>query len=427
MPQDFPSRIGKYPVQRQIGRGATSSVYLATDPFNDRLVAVKVFLLPETRDARLKRRYRNLYLTESALVGKLSHPYIVTIYDAVEDESGCYIVMEYVPGGTLEYWTDVRRLLPYGQIVEIMFKCSQALWFAAQRGVIHRDIKPANILGSEGTSFKVSDFGSALTLAGEQTQVNGIGSPAYMSPEQIRDEPLTQQTDIYSLGVVMYQLLTGKLPFQGSSHASLLYQIVNIDPLPPSDLRPGLPHELDDIVLRAMAKKCEHRYADWQQFASALAGVVAALAAPQADLGDTEKYRTLRALAFCREFDEPELWEMLRIARWRRFAAGTVIIREGDQGDCFYVLVEGDVRVSRAGVTLNVLRPGDCFGEMLYFSAPVTRRTTTITALQSALVIEIKAASLNQASDACQVKFNRAFLRILLERLTFANARLAAA
>jgi CRP-like cAMP-binding protein len=427
MPQDFPSRIGKYPVQRQIGRGATSSVYLATDPFNDRLVAVKVFLLPETRDARLKRRYRNLYLTESALVGKLSHPYIVTIYDAVEDESGCYIVMEYVPGGTLEYWTDVRRLLPYGQIVEIMFKCSQALWFAAQRGVIHRDIKPANILGSEGTSFKVSDFGSALTLAGEQTQVNGIGSPAYMSPEQIRDEPLTQQTDIYSLGVVMYQLLTGKLPFQGSSHASLLYQIVNIDPLPPSDLRPGLPHELDDIVLRAMAKKCEHRYADWQQFASALAGVVAALAAPQADLGDTEKYRTLRALAFCREFDEPELWETLRIARWRRFAAGTVIIREGDQGDCFYVLVEGDVRVSRAGVTLNVLRPGDCFGEMLYFSAPVTRRTTTITALQSALVIEIKAASLNQASDACQVKFNRAFLRILLERLTFANARLAAA
>ena len=427
MHEDFPKKIGKYPILRELGRGATSSVYLATDPFGSREVAIKLFTRSDGGDARMARRFRNMYLNEATLVGKLSHPYIATIFDAVDDEDSSYIVMEYVPGGTLEYYTTPARLLPVEQVVEIIFKCAQALFFAQQRGLIHRDIKPANILGAADHTFKVSDFGSALSMTADQTQINGIGSPAYMSPEQVRDEPLTHQTDIYSLGVVLYQLLTGKLPFNGSNHASLVYQILNIEPTPPSDARAGMAGELDDITLRAMSKDRTRRYSSWQEFADDLSRVIGALALPQSDLNDAAKFAAIRALAFFREFEEVEVWEALRVTRWWRAAPSAVLVREGEQGDSFFILAEGEVRVSRAGTTLNILKPGDCFGEMLYFNAPVARRTTSITVIAPALVVEIKASALNAASDALQVKVNRAFLRILMDRLALANARLAAA
>jgi len=427
MREDFPRKIGKYPILRELGRGATSRVFLATDPFGNREVAIKLFTRTDATDSLLARRFRNMYLNEATLVGKLSHPYIATIFDAVDDEDASYIVMEYVPGGTLEHYTHVARLLPLEQVVEVVFKCAQALFFAQQRGVIHRDIKPANILGTAQTLFKVSDFGSALSVTAEQTQITGIGSPAYMSPEQVREEPLTHQTDIYSLGVVLYQLLTGKLPFVAGSHASLVYQILNIDPPKVSAAREGLPADLDHITMRAMAKDRTRRYSSWQEFADDLSRVIGSLSLPQSDLNDAAKFAAIRALSFFRDFAEVEIWEALRVTRWWRAPPSTVLIREGEQGDSFFILAEGQVRVSRGSTTLNILKPGDCFGEMLYFSAPVARRTTSITAIEPALVIEIKAASLNAASDALQVKVNQAFMRILLDRLTLANARLAAA
>ncbi|MFN7753285.1 MAG: protein kinase domain-containing protein [Pseudomonadota bacterium] len=426
MSAELPRKIGKYRVLRELGRGATSRVLLATDPFGNREVAIKLFERSSS-DERIARRFRSMYLNEAMLAGKLSHPYIASIYDAVDDEDASYIVMEYVPGQTLEYYANVATLLPVPQVVEVVFKCAQALWFAQQRGLIHRDIKPANILGNPDDGFKVSDFGSALSATSDQTQISGIGSPAFMSPEQVRDEPLTHQTDIYSLGVVMYQLLTGRLPFAGSSHASLAYQILNIDAPPPSDAREGLPEDIDAIVLRAMAKDRTRRYATWQDFADDLSRLTGTISVPQEDLNDAAKFARVRELLFFDQFAEVEIWEMLRVTRWRWVMPGTTLIREGEQGDSFYVLADGEVRVSRGETTLNILRAGDCFGEMLYFNAPVARRTTTITALQPSLVVEIKAAALNAASAALQVQVNRAFLRILLDRLTLANARLSSA
>ena len=163
------------------------------------------------------------------------------IYDAVVDEGISYIVMEYVDGGTLEPHCNANTLLPVERIVEIIFKCTRALDFANRPGVIHRDIKPANILLHGETDIKISDFGSAMITTSMTTQVSGIGSPAYMSPQQIKEHPLTLQTDIYSLGVVMYQLLTGQLPFQASNNFSMMYQITNVEPQPPSSLRPEIP------------------------------------------------------------------------------------------------------------------------------------------------------------------------------------------
>ena len=195
---------------------------------------------------------------------------------------------------------DVDALLSADKIVEIIFKCSRALDFANRAGVIHRDIKPANILLHGETDIKISDFGSALITTSMVTQVSGIGSPAYMSPQQIKEHPLTLQTDIYSLGVVMYQLLTGQLPFQASNNFSMMYQITNVEPQPPSSLRPEIPPAVDRIVRKAMQRELEQRYQDWDEFSSDLAAVISSEQAAQKkeEFADSEKFNILRGLPF---------------------------------------------------------------------------------------------------------------------------------
>src|SRR4029079_4734074 len=155
----------------------------------------------------------------------------------------------------------------------MLFKCTRALEFAHKMGITHRDIKPANILHAGETDVKITDFGAALIATGESTQVSAIGSPAYMSPQQVKEHPLDHRTDIYSMGVVMYHLLAGRLPFQASNNFSLIYQITNVEPAPPSSYRPEIPASPDAIVRRAMAKDLEQRYAEWEEFSLDLAQV----------------------------------------------------------------------------------------------------------------------------------------------------------
>ena len=183
-------KIGKYEIVRELGKGATSCVYEAIDPFVSRRVAIKVVLAEALGDKDHGNRYRKLFLTEASLAGKLSHPHIVSIYDAVADDEASYIVMEYVDGTTLEKYSRPDHLLPVNKVIEIIFKCTKALDFAARQGVIHRDIKPANIMLTGENDIKITDFGAAQTSATETTQITGIGSPAYMSPEQVREQPL---------------------------------------------------------------------------------------------------------------------------------------------------------------------------------------------------------------------------------------------
>ena len=427
MSETLPEQIGKYPVIRQLGRGATSVVYLARDPFADREVAIKVIRTQPAQDTDLGRRYRRVFLNEAALVGKLFHPHILTIYDAVSDDSLSYIVMEYVNGQTLEHYCDVANLLPVSNVVEVIFKCSLALAFAQRHGVIHCDIKPANILIKDDTNIKLSDFGAALYEDAQHTHLRGVGSPAYMSPEQVQEKEVSFHTDIYSLGVVMYQMLTGKLPFRATSKASLLYQVVNIPAVPPSTFRREVPDELDRLVLRCLEKNPEARFQTWTDFSRELTHSYRSLEMPADTISDTEKFNTLKTLAFFKDFREQELWETLRITSWRKFLGDQSVIREGDSGDSFYIITAGEAKVSKMGRLLNILRAGDCFGEMLYFSETNTRRSTSITSLSPLNVIEIKAADLSQASDALQKDINKAFLRILIDRLTWANNRLSAA
>jgi len=427
MSNPIPQQIGKYPIARELGRGATSIVYLAHDTFANREVAIKVIKSQPLLDTDLKRRYQRVFMNEAALVGKLFHPHILAIYDAFsEDELSC-IVMEYVDGKTLEFYCDVAQLLPVSQVVEIIFKCSLALAFAQRHGVIHCDIKPANILVRDETNIKISDFGAAQYEEAQHTHLKGIGSPAYMSPEQVQDKEVSFQTDVYSLGVVMYQMLSGKLPFRASSKASLLYQVVNIAPVPPSTFRREIPAELDRLVLRCLEKDSDARYASWGDFARELTHSYRTLEVPTDTLSDTEKFNTLKALPFFRSFREQELWELLHITSWRKYLGDHTVIREGDNGESFYIITGGEAKVTKASRLLNILRAGDCFGEMLYFSETHTRRSTTITSLSPLTVIEINASDLSQASDTLQKEMNKSFLRILIDRLTWANNRLSAA
>ena len=421
--------IGKYPITREIGSGATSRVYLARDPFANRDVAIKVFQFDENISEQTARMMRKAFLAEAALAGKLVHPHIVEILDAASEPEYSYLVMEFVQGETLEAHADVSSLLPLGKVVEIVFKCIRALDYAFQHGVIHRDIKPGNILLSDAGDAKVSDFGASFQqrLGQETTQLTGVGSPAYMSPEQIRMEDVNHQTDIYSLGVVMYRLLTGRLPYEGATtQAGLTYAIQNTPPVPVLTLRPDLPPLLDGIVNRAIAKDRKLRYANWMEFGKDLSKAFTSLRLAGESVSDSEKYNELRSMPFFQDFDDVELWEVVRIGSWKSFDAGTVIIREADQGDSFYLLIEGEVAVTLLGKPLNTIKRGGCFGEILYFSDQGTgRRSTTITASSAVTAIEIKADALKAASDACQVGFNKAFMRVLIDRLTQANLRLA--
>jgi len=422
-------QLGKYPILREIGSGATSRVYLARDPFADREVAIKVFLFDTHADPHSERMLHKAFVAEASLAGKLNHPHIVDILDAVVEPDHSYLVMEYVPGETLEAHADVSTLLPLNKVVEIIFKCIRALEYAFQHGVIHRDIKPGNILLSQYGETKVGDFGASFQqrLGHETTQITGVGSPAYMSPEQIRMEALTHQTDIYSLGVTMYRLLTGRLPYQASTQAALTYAILNAVPPCPATLRPDLPPLLDQIVMKAINKDPKERYKSWLDFGKDLSQAFVSLRLAGESISESEKFNKLREFPFFEDFNDVALWEMVRIGSWKTVAAGTPLIREGEEGDSFYLLVDGEVKVTLSGKPLASLKPGACFGEILYFTERVQRRTTTVTTGSDATVIEFKADALRAATDACQVGFNKGCMRVLVDRLAQSDERITRA
>jgi serine/threonine protein kinase len=314
--------------------------------------------------------------------------------------------------------------------VEIIFKCTRALDYAFRAGITHRDIKPANILlveNSAGGDIKISDFGAALVAGDDQTrtQVMGVGSPAYMSPQQLRDHPLTHQTDIYSLGVVMYQLLTGRLPFEATSNYGMIYQICNADPPPPSTFRADIPGELEAVVMRAMQKELPARYQTWEAFSHDLAQIFRnqQLSTNQQEFPDSEKFEALRALPFFADFSDVEIWEVVRFSSWREVAPRTRIMQDGEPGEFFAFLLEGELSVEKNHRPLTTLQPGACFGEMAVIRRGNRDRGADVVAAMTARIVTIPAQALQHASDACRMHFYQGFLDILASRLAESNRR----
>jgi serine/threonine protein kinase len=419
--------IGKYITVKELGSGATSKVFLAIDPFSNKKVAIKLFEMNSSRGTTVEKTFHKLFLTESSLAGKLQHPHIVKIFDAVLSDDLKYLVMEYVDGGSLEKYTEAGQLLPFTTVAEIIFKCCKALEYAQTQGVIHRDIKPANILLHGESDIKLSDFGAAIIENYDGTHVSGVGSPAYMSPEQISDLPLTQQSDIYSLGVTMYKLLTGRLPFEANSSHGLLYQIVHGEPHPPKTFRLDIPDELNAIVQRAITKNLSHRYQNWNEFAQDLSSFFAfsSLVQEHNEIYDTEKFDILRSLSFFERFRVVELWEVLHFSNWRKVSKGTLILNEGDIGNTFFILANGTVKILKNGKVLGHLHKGEFFGEIKRLPDSTFIRSTAVETGSEVTLIEINLDTLARASVECRFQFDDSFLNILLNRLEVANTRIS--
>ncbi len=422
-----PERVGKYRIDRELGRAGISRVFLGHDPFADRAVAIKAIRKDGQMPSIVRERFETVFLNEASIARRLAHPHIVKIHDAAIEDDLFYIVMDPVEGGSIERHCEVDSLLPLHAVVELVFKCALALDFAGRQGILHLDIKPSNVLLDKNNEVRLTDFGFVIPQETAGTQLESIRSPLYMSPEQLEDKPATHQSDIYALGIVLYRLLTGKLPYSASNNVTLLFQILNAEPTAPGVHRADLPAELDRIVMKAIAKKPAARYQTWIEFARDLAGLNKDLSLPQDTITDTEKFSALKAVKFFREFADLEAWETVRIASFHRVPPGETLVREGETCDSFFLIVEGGARVSKGGKSVSVLGDEDCFGEMPYF-ADRGPRTSSVTSVTPMTVIEVKAEAFRKSSDACQKQFNRAFLRILhdrIERLSQANLQMA--
>jgi serine/threonine protein kinase len=257
-------RFGRYEILTELGRGAMGIVYKARDPKINRVVAVKTFSLAG-QPPEEELEYRERFFLEAEAAGRLSHPGIVTVFDVGEEpETRCpYIVMEFVAGQSLDKLLLSRddRKLPADAALQIALELAEALDCAHGQGVVHRDLKPANILLTEDGHAKIADFGIAtLNLANATLAGRTLGTPAYMSPEQLNDEPVDGRSDIFSLGVILYTLLTGYRPFQGNSALTVAFKVVNRNPIPATILATELPPGLDYVISRAIAKDPSQRY-----------------------------------------------------------------------------------------------------------------------------------------------------------------------
>jgi serine/threonine-protein kinase len=267
-----PERLGRYVIERKLGRGAMGAVYLARDPRINRPVALKVIPIEKEFEDEELEEARLRFFREAESAGRLTHPNIITVFDAGEDKHLAYIAMEYLAGLPLTHYTDPKKLLAPKKSLELCARTADALSYAHDQGVIHRDIKPANLLYDlKADLLKISDFGVARLTDNNRTKTGIVlGTPMYMSPEQLGAETLTGHSDLFSLGVTLYELLTGEVPFKAKNIAVLMTKITTEDPVPVSNRRPGVPPSVDAVLSKALAKRPEKRFANGAEMAVAL-------------------------------------------------------------------------------------------------------------------------------------------------------------
>jgi hypothetical protein len=328
-----------------------------------------------------------------------------------------------VQGHDLLQYTRPGHLLPVADVIQMGFKCCGALEYAFREGIVHRDIKPANLMLTQGSDVKISDFGAAYLRKSQAVQTAEMGSPYYMSPEQLQGQELTFHSDMYSLGVVLYELLTGQRPFTGDTMEVLRRKILQQPPLGPSRLRAELPKEIDGIMLRALAKKPEQRYAAWSDFALALSGL-GEKALPPGVIPDSEKYGALKRVPALAGLSDLELWELARAGTWLRVPANEMIMRENDKGTRLFFLGKGEAKVTRQGRLLNKIYASECFGEMAYIREGGALRSVTVESVSELLLAAFEPEALARMSLGAQLYLTRVLVRNLAERLELANKAL---
>jgi len=419
--------IGKYRKLKRIGTGATSEVYLARDDFLDRDIALKIF----NREAMVAGSdvlSQTGFLVELALLNKLDHPHVVKVLDACAGPDDFFIVSEFVPGGTLADYCVMGRRMEFEAACDVVYKCAKALEYLHQQGITHRDIKPDNVFVGAGTDVKVGDFGAATVRGVPASMVSSVGSLRYMSPERHAGESASLASDVFSVGVMFYQLLTGRHPFDANSLAAMTYQMQNMAPPSPSIVNERLPSAVDPIVLKCLAPRADDRYRTWDDLAEALAAAMF-----RHDDGRLHRhmlvtaaarFEALRKAAFFERFEDAALWELVEHSDFRTTVEGDVLFREGEVAFEFLILIEGSVRVTKRGQVIDVVLPGATIGEVAYVLGQNTPRNASCVALDSGLALSVSFEAMTMLSVACRHRLESEFLKILAWRLVGANRRL---
>ena len=421
---ELPEKIGQYEVLGIVGEGAMGVIYLAHDPFFDRDVAIKTAHL-QSNDEHAAGLARRMVLNEARAAGVLDHGAILQVFDAGEHDGEPYVVMEYVPQAqTLRDFTSLPELLPVERVAAIMHACARALDYAHGKGVIHRDIKASNLLLNRHGKVKIGDFGIAKVETEEVTEVLAtMGSPRYMSPEQILDQELTFSTDLYSLGIVMYELLSGHSAFEARGISQLATKILTQPPRRLDELRAELPSGLVELVHRAVEKREQDRFASGKQMAAAIAEIYPFLEQSPDSLDELSRFEMLRKLEFFVEFSDADLHEIVRAGHWQRFQPEQRIMREGDMGQSFHVIVSGEVALNKGGNRVAILTTGQCFGELGYLTR--TPRSASVRSRDDTMTVRLDPTDMNTLSVSCQMRFRDGFARAIGERLASTTERLS--
>jgi eukaryotic-like serine/threonine-protein kinase len=415
----------RFEIKKVLGRGASGEVHLAFDTYAQLDVAIKINRLNLFEDPKLGNRNRRMWLNEARLAGKLQHPFIVQIFEAGATDEFNYIVMEYMSGGSLKRFTTPDNLLPINRVIDILYKVCIALDFATKMGVLHRDIKPANVLlGADENTVKISDFGAAYTTDSDLTQVDMVGTLPFMAPEHFRQARPTQQSDIYAVGVMAYQLLTGRYPFTAKSQEDLIYQKLNEEVLSLESWRSDIPQALRFAVHRAMHQDREMRYTSWQGFYEDLAAALPQVSQPDEGRFDIARFNFMRKLPFFADFLDNEIWETLGISRSLSMGTGKTVVQQGEAGGNLYIITSGEVVVIKNGLEINRMGEGDCFGDIAYQEEILHVHTSTVTVAKSISVIEIDGRMLRGASDSLQACFSKSLLSLMVTQLRKADQRI---
>ena len=408
--------VGRYEIIGKLGQGSMGVVYLGKDHYINRNVSIKISRPAADVVGEKADKYRKQFFMEAQSAGGLLHPNIVAIYDAGMYKDFCYITMEYIDGPTLLKYCQKENLLPLNKVVEIIFTVCKALDFAHKQGLIHRDIKPSNIMLNTTGDIKITDFGIAH-IKSDQTASKGIvGSPSYMSPEQIKEEPLDAKSDIFSLGCVLFELLTGEKAFKGDNCFAIMYKIINDEPPPLQQVRPEIPEVLDAIVKKALAKDQSQRYQTSMDFAYDLRVALRGLK----ESGSSEKTDNVidyvHSVPFFENFTKEQIKEILTASNMIKMHKGKVVVVEGEIDDSFYIILSGKAAVQKSSKNIAIINRGECFGEMAYLSGQ--SRVATVMAETDCILLKISATLLDKSSESIQLRFLKNFAFTLMKRLS---------
>lgn len=413
-------KIGRYQIKSQIGKGGMGTVYRALDPVLGRYVALKAMAMDMRKEA--ESEHLNRCLTEARLSSQLIHPNIVITYDAGFEKNMFYMALEFIEGRGLDGADGEGGPMDPVKAAEIVFNVCHALDYIHDKGLVHLDIKPANIMVTRLGEVKLMDFGIARLLKDQGASSEVAGSVPYMSPEQTgADFPKDHRSDIFSLGVVLYELLSAKRPFTGETSFQIMYQILNEQPEPLNERMSGLPVALTNAVAKAMAKDPEKRFNSARDFADALLPVIKGQDTRALSSEDKRKVQALRRLVFFQHFQDSYMERILEISGWHFHKKGSFIIEESEHDSNIYIMVTGRASLIIKEEVIEPFSPGECFGESaILFIKP---RQAKVRAESDCLVMSINANILNQEESGLQVMFLKEFYRKKTRQLVHSNLK----